>query len=159
MRISPRIDYQLSTNNTLTLRYGYTRNDLQDQGAGNLSLLTNAYHALDTDHTLQIIETAVLSTKVINETRFQLYHTQDNQLTNNNLPGCHRGWSIQRRRRTGGTHHRHRKSLRAAELHHDFGRRAYLEVRRSYARRHHQQFFAARISADRTSSTAARRRI
>ncbi len=87
LRISPRIDYQLSQNNTLTLRYGYTRNDLQDQGAGNLSLLTRAMHSLDTDHTLQIIETAVLSTKVINETRFQLYHTEDDQMANSLLPG------------------------------------------------------------------------
>src|SRR3984885_3997736 len=88
LRISPRIDYQLSKNNTLTVRYGYTRNDLQDQGVGNLSLLTRAIHGLDTDHTLQIIETAVLSTKVINETRFQLYHTEEDQLANNlNLPG------------------------------------------------------------------------
>ncbi len=86
-RISPRIDYQLSQNNTLTVRYGYTRNDLQDQGVGNLSLLTRAIHGLDTDHTVQIIETAVLSTKVINETRFQLYHTEDDQLAGSNLPG------------------------------------------------------------------------
>jgi hypothetical protein len=86
-RISPRIDYQLSQNNTLTVRYGYTRNDLEDQGVGNLSLLTRAVHALDTDHTLQIIETAVLSTKVINETRFQLYHTEEDQLAGSNLPG------------------------------------------------------------------------
>jgi Carboxypeptidase regulatory-like domain len=84
-RISPRVDYQLSQNNTLTLRYGYTRNDLQDQGAGNLSLLTSAYHGLDTDHTLQIIETAVLSTKVINETHFQLYHTENDETANNSL--------------------------------------------------------------------------
>ncbi len=41
-RISPRIDYQLSKNNTLTVRYGYTRNDLANQGVGNLSLLTRA---------------------------------------------------------------------------------------------------------------------
>src|ERR1700722_16154933 len=88
LRISPRIDYQLSQNNTLTVRYGYTRNDLQDQGVGNLSLLTRAVHGLDTDHTVQIIETAVLSTKVINETRFQLYHTEEDQLANSlNLPG------------------------------------------------------------------------
>jgi hypothetical protein len=86
-RISPRIDYQLSQNNTLTVRYGYTRNDLQDQGVGNLSLLSRAIHGLDTDHTVQIIETAVLSTKVINETRFQLYHTEDDQLAGSNLPG------------------------------------------------------------------------
>ena len=85
LRISPRVDYQLSQNNTLTFRYGYTRNDLQNQGAGNLSLISNAYHALDTDHTLQITETAVLSTSVINETRFQLYHTNESELANNDL--------------------------------------------------------------------------
>jgi Carboxypeptidase regulatory-like domain len=87
LRISPRFDYQLSTNNTLTVRYGYTRNDLQDQGAGNLSLLSRAVHALDTDHTLQITETAVINTKVINETRFQLYHTEEDQMAGSLLPG------------------------------------------------------------------------
>jgi hypothetical protein len=85
-RISPRFDYQLSKNNTLTLRYGYTRNDLDNQGVGNLSLLTRGYHALDTDHTVQIIETAVLSTKVINETRFQLYHTYAGEMENSDAP-------------------------------------------------------------------------
>jgi hypothetical protein len=85
-RISPRLDYQLSQNNTLTLRYGYTRNDLEDQGVGNLSLLSRAYHGLNTDHTVQLIETAVLSTKIINETHFQLYHTQQDQTTGSDLP-------------------------------------------------------------------------
>ena len=87
LRISPRFDYQLTPNNTLTFRYGYTRNDLQDQGVGNLSLLSRAYHELDTDHTLQIVETAVLSPKIINETRFQLYHTEADQMASNSLPG------------------------------------------------------------------------
>ena len=86
-RISPRLDYQLSTNNTLTFRYVYTRNDLENQGAGNLSLLSTASHNLDTDHSLQIIETAVLNPKVINETHFQLYHTEDDQMANSALPG------------------------------------------------------------------------
>jgi hypothetical protein len=86
LRISPRVDYQLNSNNTLTFRYGYTRNDLQNQGAGNFSLLTQGYHALDTDHTIQIVETAVINTKVINETRFQLYHTSAAEIDNNDLP-------------------------------------------------------------------------
>src|SRR5580698_5049487 len=86
-RISPRIDYQLSKNNTLTMRYGYTRNDLDNQGVGNLSLLTTGYHALNTDHTVQLIETAVLSTKVINETHFQLYHTNSAEMETSELPG------------------------------------------------------------------------
>jgi len=87
LRVSPRLDYQLSKNNTLTVRYGYTRNDLQNQGAGNLSLTDRAYHQLNTDHTVQLVETAVLSPTVINETRFQLYHTNMDELANNNLPG------------------------------------------------------------------------
>jgi hypothetical protein len=87
LRISPRIDYQLSTNNTLTVRYAYTRNDAQDQGIGNLSLVTRGYHNLNTDQTVQATETAVLSSKVINETRFGLYHTDGTQTANSDLPG------------------------------------------------------------------------
>ncbi|HEX5230297.1 MAG TPA: carboxypeptidase regulatory-like domain-containing protein [Bryobacteraceae bacterium] len=86
LRISPRIDYQLNDSNTLTFRYGYTRNDLEDQGAGNLSLLSRAVHTLDTDQTLQVIETAVINPKIINETRFQFYHTNENQLANSMVP-------------------------------------------------------------------------
>jgi hypothetical protein len=86
LQISPRFDIQLSQNNTLTLRYGYTRNDLQDQGVGNLSLLSRAYRESDNYDTVQIIETAVLSTKVINETRFQLYHTNSGRTESSDLP-------------------------------------------------------------------------
>jgi hypothetical protein len=85
-QISPRFDYQLSKNNTLTVRYTYYRNDLDNQGVGNLSLLTRAYHALNTASQVQFIETAVLSAKVINETHFQLYHTQSNETEGSPLP-------------------------------------------------------------------------
>ncbi len=87
LRVSPRLDYQLSQNNTLTLRYGYTRNDVQDQGVGTLNLATRGVHSLNVDHTVQATETAVLSTKVINETRFQLYHQNLDQLANTIAPG------------------------------------------------------------------------
>ncbi len=85
-QISPRVDYQLSKNNTLTARYTYYRNDLDNQGVGNLSLLTTGYHALNTAQQIQLIETAVLSSKVINETHFQLYHQESNELSNSLLP-------------------------------------------------------------------------
>jgi hypothetical protein len=87
LRISPRVDYQLSQNNTLTIRYGYTRNDAQDQGIGTTALVTRGFQSLSTDHTVQIVETAVLSTKVINETRFQLYHTDSVETANSMVPG------------------------------------------------------------------------
>jgi len=83
LRISPRIDYQLNQNNTLTLRYGFTRNDADDQGIGTFNLATRGYSNLNTDHTVQLVETAVLSTKVINETHFQLYHTESDQIADN----------------------------------------------------------------------------
>jgi hypothetical protein len=87
LRISPRVDYQLSQNNTLTVRYGFTRNDAEDQGIGTLNLVSRGYQNLDTDHTLQIVETAVLSTKVINETRLQLYHVNSVETANTLAPG------------------------------------------------------------------------
>jgi hypothetical protein len=86
LRISPRVDYQLSQNNTLTVRYGFTRNDAEDQGIGNLNLVSRGYQNYDTDHTLQIVETAVLSSKVINETRLQLYHVNSEETANSLLP-------------------------------------------------------------------------
>jgi hypothetical protein len=86
LRISPRLDYQINSNNTFTLRYGFTRNDIQASGVGNLNLLDRGTHNLNTDHTVQATETAVLSAKVINETRFQLFHVQSDRTANTNLP-------------------------------------------------------------------------
>ncbi len=71
----------------MTIRYGYTRNDAQDQGIGTTALVTRGFQSLSTDHTVQIVETAVLSTKVINETRFQLYHTDSVETANSMVPG------------------------------------------------------------------------
>jgi hypothetical protein len=86
LRVSPRLDYQINSNNTFTLRYGFTRNDIQASGVGNLNLLDRGTHNLNTDHTVQATETAVLSAKVINETRFQLFHVQSDRSANTNLP-------------------------------------------------------------------------
>jgi len=86
LRISPRFDYQLNSSNTLTVRYGFTRNDVQNSGIGNLNLNDRGVHNLNTDHTVQATETAVLSAKVINETRFQLYHVDTDRNANTTLP-------------------------------------------------------------------------
>jgi hypothetical protein len=83
LRISPRVDYQLNANNTLTVRYGYTRNSQDNAGVGGFTLPSAGYNSLSTDQTLQVVETAVLSAKVINETRFQLFHTNSLQNTLN----------------------------------------------------------------------------
>ncbi len=86
LRVSPRLDYQINSNNTFTLRYGFTRNDVLASGVGNLNLLDRGTHSLNTDDTVQATETAVLSAKVINETRFQFFHVQSARIADTNLP-------------------------------------------------------------------------
>lgn len=86
MRISPRADYQLSSNNTLMFRYGFTQNDVRNQGIGNFNLPSRGYYMLDQDHTVQITDTAVLSPNAVNETRFQYFHVEDDQIANSTEP-------------------------------------------------------------------------
>jgi len=86
LRISPRVDYQVSKNNTLIVRYGFTRNDVQDQGIGNFNLPSRGYYTLDQDHTVQITDTAVLGPSTVNETRFQFFHVEDDQISNSFAP-------------------------------------------------------------------------
>src|SRR5580704_1841072 len=77
--ISPRVDYQLSDNNTLMLRYGFTHVDLNGGGIGGFDLSTRGYNGNFTNQTVQLAETAVLGTSV-NETRFQFYRAQSQRI-------------------------------------------------------------------------------
>jgi Carboxypeptidase regulatory-like domain len=69
--VNPRVDYQLNARNTLTLRYAFTHSDIRDAGIGSFNLASRGYHVRNTSQTVQITETAVLGSSVINETRFQ----------------------------------------------------------------------------------------
>ena len=71
INIGPRIDYQLTPNNTLTARYQYYRDTWENNGVGGFVLPEAGYDTFSTEHTVQITDTQVLSTKAINETRFQ----------------------------------------------------------------------------------------
>ena len=86
LSVSPRLDYQLSQNNTLIVRYSFTRNDVQDQGIGVFDLPSRGYSTLDQYHTVQLTDTAVLGPTTVNETRFQFYHEDENQISNSLAP-------------------------------------------------------------------------
>jgi hypothetical protein len=77
--ISPRIDYQVSTNNTLSARYQYYRDTEMNDGVGGLTLPEAGSDTTETEHTVQITDTQVLSTKAINETRFQYLRDNSGQ--------------------------------------------------------------------------------
>jgi hypothetical protein len=78
--ISPRIDYQVNANNTFTARYQLTHDSDLNSGLGAFSLPVQAYNVNETEHTLQISDTQILSPKVVNETRFQFQRETNHQL-------------------------------------------------------------------------------
>ena len=78
--ISPRVDFALGEKNTLTARYQYYVNGQQSSGIGNTNLPTVGYNTEATEHTVQISDTQIVSSRVINETRFEYerdYSTQN----------------------------------------------------------------------------------
>ncbi|MGA8029008.1 MAG: hypothetical protein WB992_17855, partial [Bryobacteraceae bacterium] len=93
---SPRVDYQLGTNNTLSFRYAYLDNnhvltgigsfDLPNLNVGNLSFPSTGYSQDTTEQTVQIVETAVLSTKVVNETHFEFDRTYQTTKSQTDVP-------------------------------------------------------------------------
>ncbi len=84
-RVSPRVDYQLNENNTLTFRYGITHANIQDAGIGALDLTSRGFHEQYTNQTAQAGDTVVLGNSV-NETRFQFYRAAIRQVANSNAP-------------------------------------------------------------------------
>ncbi|WP_263369182.1 TonB-dependent receptor [Edaphobacter dinghuensis] len=81
--ISPRIDLQLGEKNTLTTRFEYEQSDLSNQGIGNLSLPSTGYNESSSEVTLQMTDTQVVSSRIINETRFEYQrdHSTENPLS------------------------------------------------------------------------------
>ena len=78
--LSPRVDYQLTPNNTLTVRYQYFRDVETNEGVGQFNLPELGTNTLGVEHTLQATDTQVIGAHVINESRFQFIH-QDNGTT------------------------------------------------------------------------------
>jgi carboxypeptidase family protein len=74
--LSPRFDWAISKNNTLTARYQYFRDTETNNGVGVLSVPSQSYYSREIEHTVQISDTQVIGSKVVNETRFQ-YHRDD----------------------------------------------------------------------------------
>jgi len=78
--INPRIDYQISKNNTLTARYEFWRNSETNDGVGQLALQSQGYNSQETEHTVQISDTQIIGTKAVNELRFQYLRDLTTQL-------------------------------------------------------------------------------
>lgn len=83
---SPRLDYQISTHNTLTARYQFTDRNESNDGVGQLALVSQAYNLTNSEHTLQVSDTQIISPSVINETRFQFARENNSQIARSSQP-------------------------------------------------------------------------
>ena len=81
-----RIDYQFNESNTLIARYGFEKGNRDNAGLGGFNLLSRAYTNQDTENTLRLTETAVLSPKIVNEARFQYIRRRNSQEGIDNSP-------------------------------------------------------------------------
>jgi hypothetical protein len=79
INLSPRLDYQVSASNTLSVRYQFYHQTQDNESVGAFSLASLATNQLDSESTLQISDTQTLNPRTINETRFQYIHEIANQ--------------------------------------------------------------------------------
>ncbi|PYY09677.1 MAG: hypothetical protein DMG69_09225 [Acidobacteria bacterium] len=77
--LGSRLDYQLSPNNTLTARYQYFHDTQDNAGVGQFALASTGYDTASSEQTLQISDTQIFGTKVVNETRFQYMRDNNRQ--------------------------------------------------------------------------------
>jgi hypothetical protein len=80
--VSPRVDYALGANHTLSFRYSYLDNERVVTGIGGydlpastisgIDLPSTGYSSAQTQHSFQVVETSVLNPKAVNETHLNV---------------------------------------------------------------------------------------
>jgi hypothetical protein len=95
-RVSPRVDYQIGSNNTLSMRYSYVGNDhllegigpfsLPNTTVGNIVFPSAGFTSNLSEQEFRIVDTAVLSAKAINETHFEFDRSYENSTSQSTAP-------------------------------------------------------------------------
>ena len=86
---SPRLDLALGDKNTLTARYQFEHRDQKNGGLGSTTLPTAAYNTASDENTIQLSDTQTLSSKVINETRFEFQRENSSETPLSTAPTVH----------------------------------------------------------------------
>jgi hypothetical protein len=84
--LGARLDYQLNSKNTLTIRYEPSYNSSDNGGIGNFTLPSESYRSTFMEYSLQATETATLGANTVNETRFQFRHQNVTQTPEDDAP-------------------------------------------------------------------------
>jgi hypothetical protein len=80
--VNPRVDLQFGKNNTLTVRESFSRSVQTNSGPGGLSLAEQGYNSSGLQNGLQIGDSIVVNSHLINETRFLWQRIRNSQTPN-----------------------------------------------------------------------------
>jgi hypothetical protein len=86
IRISPRLDDQLTPSDTLSVRYVFATADIRHSGVGSFDLVSTGVHNQGHEQTLQLANTTVLGSGGVNETRFQFDRAIIQNIADNLMP-------------------------------------------------------------------------
>jgi hypothetical protein len=86
LMFSPRVDFQLGKSNTLSVRDSFTRSIATGNGVGGLSLAQQANNANNYENAIQVSDTIVVNSHLINETHFQWRRVRNDQIASFSTP-------------------------------------------------------------------------
>ena len=81
-----RVDHQLTKNNTFSVRFLGSGGKTLNAGLSGFDLPSRAYSSKDSDATLRMTETAILSPTIVNEASFQYIRRRTTQFSTDNSP-------------------------------------------------------------------------
>jgi hypothetical protein len=79
LEFSPRLDLKLSEDHTLVARYSFSSSRVLNAGLSGFDLLSRGFSTRSSEHTVRIIETAIINPSTVNELRFQYIHRRSEQ--------------------------------------------------------------------------------
>lgn len=85
-QFNPRFDFQLGKSNTLSIRDSFSRYQQTNAGVGTLVLADNSYNQTQLENAIQISDTVVINSHLLNETHFQWRKVRNSQTANTFTP-------------------------------------------------------------------------
>jgi hypothetical protein len=80
MNLSSRVDYQLTSNNTLTARYQFFDANSKNNGIGQFALPPQGYNTQQSEHNIELSDSQVISARAVNDLRLEYAYDTNNQL-------------------------------------------------------------------------------
>ena len=109
--VSPRLDFALSSTNTLTARFQFTQNSSTNNGLGSFNLPSTAYNTDANEAEIQLSDSQIVSSRIINETRFEFQRNRSTQEAQSYAPTINVQSSFISGGSSGGTNSDHQEHI------------------------------------------------